>query len=312
MSGTTLVGSVVAGLVAALVPAQPATPDRAVLCASVDQPAAEAARVLEPLGEAGRAALLRLARSAQADEAACGVAGLAALRDRRVVAPVRAALVNPGLRDEAYRFARWAAYVAGGPAADLGAAFLPLVEALADPASWAAAGTDAVRLLGEIDHPAARDRLVAELGRPHPGATVDALIHALARQGEVRARERASALGLEAVAARSGNLTYEQASRIGAVTFYLFALGPDTMADGLQMLRHLAPGDQEDAAAWAVQTWCERATRRPSDRDGALRARAALVAEFARLDVRWSHLVRGAFTCAPAEGAAARQAIGRR
>jgi hypothetical protein len=127
----------------------------------------------------------------------------------------------------------------------------------------------------------------------------------LARQGEPRTREPASALGLEAVAARSGNLTYEQASRIGAVAFYLFALGPDTMSDGLQMLRHLAPGDQEDAAAWAVQTWCERATRRPSERDGAHRTRAALVAEFARLGVRWSHLARGAFTCAPAAPPAA-------
>ena len=96
----------------------------------------------------------------------------------------------------------------------------------------AAAGDDAIRLLGAIDHPAARDRLVAEFTRPQPDTTLDALIHALARQGEPRVRERVVALGQEAVATRSGNLTYEQASRIGVVAFYLLALAPATIPTG--------------------------------------------------------------------------------
>ena len=297
MFGTTVMGTTLAGLGVLLLAAHQGTPPRDLLCAPVDQPPAETARLLASHGEAGRAALLQLAASSQGADAACGVAGLAALRDRRVVAPVKAALTNPALRGEAYRFARWAAYVAGGPETDLGPVFLPLVEVLADPAVWAAAGADAIRLLGEIDHPAARDRLVTEFARPQTDTTLDALIHALARQGEPRIQARASALGEEAVGARSGNLTYEQASRIGAVAFYLLALGPDTTAEGVQQLRQLAPREQQDTAAWAAQTWCERATRRPAEREAAERTRAALVAEFDRLDARWRELVRGSFTC---------------
>ena len=231
----------------------------------MERPAAEAARALEPLGEAGRVALLKLAGSSAAADATCGVAGLAALRDRRVVPAVQAALAKPAFRDDAYRFARWAAYVAGGPEADLGAAFLPLVTTLEDPTVWKAAGDDAVRLLGEIDHPAARARMVAEFGRPQPDATLDALIHALARQGEPSVHARVVSLGQEAVASRSGNLTYEQARRIAAVSFYLLARGPDTRPAGLEMLRHLTPADQADTAAWAVQTWC-RACGTPAGR----------------------------------------------
>src|SRR5262245_41368192 len=111
-----------------LVPAAQAPPDRAVLCASVDRPSAEAARALEPLGEPARAALLTLAASPQLADAACGIAGLAALRDRRVVAPLIAALKTPAFRDDAYRFARWGAFAAGGPEADLGPVFAPLVD----------------------------------------------------------------------------------------------------------------------------------------------------------------------------------------
>lgn len=281
-------------------PAPQNAPDRAALCGSVDQPRVEAARTLAPLGEAGRTALLELAGATTLDDAACGVAGLAALRDRRVVAPLKAALSNPAWRGDAYRFARWAAFAAGGPETDLGAAYLPLVHALADPAAWTAAGDDAIRLLGKIDAPAARDRLVAEFARPQPDATLDALIDALGEQGDPRAHDRAAALGQEAIGARSGNLTYEQASRIGAVAAYLLATGPGTRSDGLQLLRQLAPRDQEDVAARVVQTWCERALRRPAEREAAEAARTSLVAELEREGLRWSHLLRGAFVCPPA------------
>jgi hypothetical protein len=297
------IGLTLAAALAALatLDADQAAPDRTALCATVDRPAAEAARTLEPLGEPARAALATLAASAEVADAACGVAGLAALRDRRVVPPVMAALKNPAFRDDAYRFARWAAYVAGGPDGDLGAAFAPVVGLLADAALWTAAGDDAIRLLGEIDQPAARDRLVAELERPQKDTTLDAIINALARQGEPRPRARVVALGQEAVAARSGNLTYEQASRIGAVAFYLLALDSGSRAEGLQMLRHMVPDSQADAGAWAAQTWCERAVRRPADRATADQARAALVAELDGMNVGWRTLVRGSFACEAAK-----------
>lgn len=295
-----MIPPMLAALVLALVTAQPAAPAREVLCAIVDRPAAEAAAALTPLGDAARTALLRLAESSQLADAACGVAGLAALRDRRVVAPARAALTNPAFRDDAYRFARWAAYVAGGPEADLGPAFVPLVSVLEDGAVLKAAGDDAIRLLGEIDDGAARARLVAEFERPQTDATLDALVYALARQGDPGVRDRAAGLGREALASHAGNATYEQARRIGAVSLYLLAIGAETQAAGIDLLRKLAPADQADTAAWAVQTWCQRAVRRPADKAAADERAATLAAEFDGMNIRWRELARGAFACAPA------------
>ena len=293
-------GPVLAAVVLAVVTAQSGAPPREVLCATVDRPAAEAARALEPLGDAGRTALVALAGASSKDDLACGVAGLAALRDRRVVAPVQRALSTPAYRDDAYRFARWAAYVAGGPEADLGPAFVPLLSILGDAAVLKAAGDDAIRLLGEIDNPAARSQLVSEFERPQPDATLDALIHALARQGERQPNERIAALGGEALASHAGNATYEQARRIGAVSFYLLSTGAETQAAGVDLLRKLAPADQADTAAWAVQTWCQRAVRRPAENASADQRAAALAAEFDGMNIRWRELARGAFACAPA------------
>lgn len=294
VAGATLAGGTTAPATSRA--AQPAAGQHA-LCASVEGSRADAALTLAPAGQEGRVALLRLAASSDTADSRCGIAGLAALRDVRVISAVRDALGRPAMRDDAFRVARWAAYLAGGPDPDRGAAFLPLVEALEDPASWTAAGLDAPGLLGEIDHPRARARLVLELGRPQPDAALDAVIVALARQGEPSVRARVSALGQEAVATRSGNTTYEQARRMGAVAFYLLALGPDTMADGLAMLRQLALADQEDTAAWAAQTWCERAARRPAERAAAERAHLALADELDRMNLRWNHLRRGMFAC---------------
>ena len=293
-------GPVLAAVVLAVVAAQSGAPPREVLCATVDRPAAEAARALEPLGDAGRTALVALAGASSKDDVACGVAGLAALRDCRVVAPVQRALTNPAFHDDAYRFARWAAYVAGGPEADLGPAFVPLLSVLSDAAVLKAAGDDAIRLLGEIDDDAARTRLAAEFARPQTDATLDALVHALARQGDPSVRDRAASLGREALASHAGNATYEQARRIGAVSLYLLATGAETQAAGVDLLRRLAPADQADTAAWAVQTWCQRAVRRPSEKASADQRAAALAAEFDGMNIRWRELARGAFACAAA------------
>jgi hypothetical protein len=272
-------------------------PGRAELCVAVDRPSAEVASVLAPLGEPGREALVRLTASSEAADVACGVAGLAALRDPRGVAPLAAALANPAFRADAYRFARWATFAASGPDPALAPSFLPLLAPLADPAVWAAVAEDGARLLGAIDAEASRERLVAELARPQADAMLDALIQAAGRQGDARPRSRVVAWGDEAVAARSGNLTYEQASRVGAVASYLLALAPDAFADGLRLLRQLGPRDQQQSAAWAVQTWCERSVRRPADRQASSRARQDLIDALDGAAVQWSGTATGAFAC---------------
>lgn len=269
------------------------------VCGSEDRAPAEVARLLEPLGEQGRTALIALAESPDSAQVLCGVAGLAALRDRRVIPYLEAALPNPVMRPRVRLFARWAAFVAGGPEPDLGAAMVKVVGAVTDSAVWSAAGLDAIWLLGEVDHAVARDRLLAEIARPLDDARLDAVVHALARQGDPRARERITAIGAQAAREKSGNATPEQARRLGAVAFYQLALGPETLSDGLETLDTIAAKDQEGAAAWAVHTLCERAARRPAERAAIDAHRSALVEELDRLGVSWQGPA-GTFGCRPA------------
>jgi hypothetical protein len=259
----------------------------AAVCDLLDRVPADLARQVEPLGERGRTALLTLAESSISNETLCGIAGLSAVGDRRVIPHIAAALRNVSLRDEAYRIARWASYLAGGPDPDLGAAFTDVVGAFDDRAVWTAAGIDGLYLLGEIDHSDARSRLVAELERPQADPALDALVHALARQGEPRVRARIDTLGVEALRARSGNATPEQASRLGEVAFYQLALGSETLADGLSMLGTIAARDQQATAAWAVHTLCARALRRPDQRPAVDQHRASLVAALDQRGVAW-------------------------
>lgn len=268
------------------------------LCGVEDRTPDVLARLLEPLGEAGRTALIALAESPDPAEVLCGIGGLAALRDRRVIPYLDAALRNPGMRERAHLLARWAAFLAGGPDPDLGAAMLKVVEAITDQPAWNAAGLDALWFLGEVDHPAARERLLVDLDQPSSDAGLDAAIHALARHGDPRARGRIAAVGLQAAREKSGNATPEQARRLGAVAFYQLALGPETMAEGMATLGAIAARDQEDAAAWAVHTLCERAVRRPSEAAAIEAHRRALVEDLDRLGVSW-HAARGNFGCEP-------------
>jgi hypothetical protein len=268
------------------------------LCPSAASPA-ELARRLEPLGESGRTALAALADSTSGDEMLCGVAGLASLGDRRAIPQIVRGLRDPNLRGQAHLLARWAAVLAGGPDAGLGQAMLDVVEAVAEPAVWDAAGDDAIWLLGDVDHPQARDRLMAQLDRPMGDARLNAVIEALARQGEPRARLRVTAIGLEAVRDRSGNATPEQARRLGAVAFYQLALAPETMAEGFATLGNIAVTNQAEAAAWAVHTLCARAVRRPADREAIDAHRHALVEELDRRGIGWGTVpVTAPFGCA--------------
>jgi len=277
---------------------QPAAQGREPLCASLDEAPAARARQLAALGDPAREALLALARSKVPDEVVCGVAGLAALGDRDVIPPLVAALKDPALGEVSYRLARWAAYLAGGPDSDLGETMLPVVDAVEEPAVWKAAGTDAIWFLGEVDHARARERLLKELDEPLDAAGLDAVIHALARQGETRARDRISTLGDEALRAKSGNATPEQAQRLGEVAFYQLALGPDTLAEGLDTLGTIALRDQSWVAAWAVHTLCARAVRRPAVREATEAHRQALVRELDRLGIPWKE-PQGTFGCTP-------------
>jgi len=266
------------------------------LCGAEDRAPADMARELEPLGEPGRVALMALAESPSATEALCGVAGLAALRDRRVIPHLESAFRNPAMREKTHLLARWSAFLAGGPDPDLGTPMLRIVEVIAEPSVWNAAGHDALWFLGDVDHAVARDRLLAELDQPLDDGRLDAVVHALARQGDPRARERIAAIGARAAREKSGNATPEQARRLGAVAFYQLALGPETLADGLETLGTIAPRDQADAAAWAVNTLCERAVRRPAGRAAVDAHREALVDELDRLGVSWQGPA-GTFGC---------------
>lgn len=268
---------------------------RTVVCAAIDRPPREIAALVEPLGEAGRSALLALASAR--DHATCGLAGLAAVRDRRVVPLLVDAIAAAPADTNVWRLVRWAAFVAGGPDRAVGAPFGALIATLQTPAASAAAGDDALRLLGELDTPAAREHLVATLDRPLADGAIDAAVHALARQHEPAPRARVSALGAEVAANLGGNATYEQARRLGAAAFYLLVLGSDTERDGLALLARLSPQDQADAAAWAMQTLCERAVRRPAERVAATARRDALAEVFAAAGVAWQSLERGAFPC---------------
>jgi hypothetical protein len=282
----------------AAAPAQ-TSPDAAVraLCAAPESAPATMATRAAAIGGAGLTTATTLASSTVPAEVMCGVAVLAAARDTRAVAPLLASVRADAFRSDTFRLVRWAAYLAGGPDVALGRQLLPLLSAFDVPGIRAAASDDAIRLLGEIDDDAARDRLMAEFARPASDAALDAAVHALARQREPRARDRIAAIGQDAVATRSGNTTFEQARRMGAVAFYQLVLGPDTVPAGLAMLRQLALPDQEDTAAWAAQTLCERAVRRPADREPVEKHRAAVVGEFDRLGLSWARLQRGAFPC---------------
>lgn len=208
------------------------------------------------------------------------------------------ALASREARDDAWMLARWAAWAAGGPDSAASATFAPLLDAFrTDAAVSRAAGDDAVRLLGEIESAAARDALVAALVPERPPQTIDAVIHALARQGDARARDGISRLGHAEADGLSTNPTYEQARRIGAAAFYLLALGADTRDAGLSLLGRLSPADQADAGAWAVQTLCERAVRRPVEATTATAARTALVEALDQRGIGWAALTRGTFTC---------------
>ncbi len=275
----------------------------ALVCPALERTPRELAALVEPLGDAGRAALVTMA-SAEGAERACGLAGLAAVRDPRVVPLLVAAIQSAPADAEVWRLVRWAAFVAGDPDPAAGAPLVALIDSFDAPAARAAAGDDLLRLLGELDTPAARDRLVTELDRPLSDSAIDATVHALARQRESRPRAQVAALGAEVAAGLAGNATYEQARRLGAAAFYLLALGPETRAEGMALLAKMSPQDQADTAAWASQTLCEQAVRRPDTAEAALALRKTLGDAFAAAGVRWDHLVRGAFTCPalPASG----------
>lgn len=283
---------------AAPAPAQPAVPAPAAvsLCAPdlpMPEVAARASAADAPAAETRRA----WATSDDGATRRCGLRALAATRDRALVAALEAALARPEARDDAWMLARWAAFAAGGPDADASAAFAPLVDVLAQPAVAEAADDDGVRLLGEIASPAAVARLRTLVALDRPDHRVDAAIHGLARQGEASMRDRIAALGHADADGLVTNATYEQARRIGVAAFYLLALGADTRDDGMRLLTRLAPADQADAAAWAVQTLCERGVRRPAEAATIATTRAALIEALDARGIAWASLTRGAFAC---------------
>ncbi len=272
------------------------TPAAAVVCAPDLSMSEVAAQAVGP--DAPSAAQLRQWASADDPGARrCGLRALAALRAPDSAPVFAAALVRTDARDDAWRVARWATWAAGGPDLEISATFAPLVDIVVDPAIAAGADDDGVRLLGEIASTRAIATLRAIVATDRPDHRVDAAIHALARQGDASVRARIAALGHAEADGLATNATYEQARRIGAAAFYLLALGGDTRDEGLRLLSRLSPADQADAAAWAMQTLCERAIRRPADAAATMAARSALVEALDQRGIAWTPLTRGTFTC---------------
>ncbi len=291
-----MAGSAPAPALAQAVPARLAAPPEAAVCApDLTMPA-----VAERAAAGDAPSNARLRQWASADDPAtrrCGLRALAALRARDASPLFATALERDEGRDDAWMIARWATWVAGGPDTEVSAAFVPLVDVLANEAVATAAGDDGVRLLGEIASPRAVAMLRAIVATDRPDHRVDAAVHALARQGDPGVRPRVTALGRAEADGLATNATYEQARRIGAAAFYLLALGVDTRDEGLGLLSRLSPADQADAGAWAVQTLCERAARRPDAAAATMAARAALVEALDHRGIAWATLTRGAFTC---------------
>ena len=134
-------------------------------------------------------------------------------------------------------------------------------------------------------------------GAAREDAAIDTIVHALARQGEARARPRIAALGDEAARGKSGNATPEQARRLGEVAFYQLSLGAETHEAGLATLGTIAARDQEWVASWAAHTLCARELRRPAGRAATEAHRRALVIELDRRGLDWRPL-QGRLGCA--------------
>ncbi len=278
------------------VPERLAAPSNAAVCAPDLTMPAVAERAVAA-NAPSTAALRRWAEHGDAAARRCGLRALAALRTHDASPLFAAALERDDGRDDAWMIARWATWIAGGPDTEVSAGFAPLVDVLANGAVAAAAGDDGVRLLGEIASPLAIATLRAIVATDRPYHRVDAAIHALARQGDASVRARISALGHAEADGLATNATYEQARRIGAAAFYLLALGVDTRDDGLRLLSRLSPADQADAGAWAVQTLCERAIRRPAEAAAATAAYTVLVDALDQRGIDWAPLTRGTFMC---------------
>jgi hypothetical protein len=270
--------------------------DRSSLCGSLERSPVLLAQQLAPLGEAGRTALLALASSSTRAEVLCGIAGLAALGDTRAVPHIIRSLQSVTTRDDARAIVRWAAVLAGTADPAASAAMTPVLAALDEPDARQAAGDEVIGLLGEVDAPDARDRLLRMLGEPLADTTLDAVIHAVARQRDARAAGRIGALGDEALGAKSGNATPEQARRLAEVAFFQLAVDVASVPQGLVTLETIALRDREWAASWAVHTLCAAAVRRPAERPIIDAHRAELVAALDERGIAW-HAPRGVLVC---------------
>lgn len=257
----------------------------------------DVAALLRSSGSNQAPALRAMAGAGDADRRRCGLRGLAAIRDAEAPSLLAAAFASREWRDDLYLVARWAAFAAGGPEPSYSAAFTPLVDAAKDPAVAAAAGDDLVLLLGEIEAPSARDALLGFLTPEARPATLDAAVHALARQGDPRGRAQIVSFAQTVMNGLGGNATLEEARRLGAAAFYLLALGPDTRDEGLRLLTRLSPADQAETGAWAVQTLCERRVRRPEAAAALGAVRAAVIDALDARGIEWASVPRGTFAC---------------
>ena len=266
--------------------ADQAAPDRTRFAPCSDRAAGRGGAHARAAGRAGaRPRWRRWRPRPRWPSAACGVAGLAALRDRRIVPPVTVGAEESAFRDEAP-----IASHGGRPTWRAGLTAISARPSrrwsslLADAALWTAAGDDADPAAGR-DRPACgrADRLAAELERPQKETTLERR-----RRCRWRREGRAAApgpggraRGKRRSAPGRGNLYLRTgAARIGAVAFDL--VGPR------RRLARRGPGAaagrrpatlRPTRAHGPAQTWCERAGGAVLPSATPPNGRVALVAE---------------------------------
>lgn len=242
--------------------------------------------------------LVRLSHSTDVHEADCGVGGLVVTDSARAPEVLLASLGSPGFRGRVTRLLSWATQYAARPDPNRGTAMLPMLDAVLAPERWASTGLDGVRFLGSVDQPRAREALLRELEKPGDAERIDTVVAALAQQGEAGAKDRVEPLLRTAVARGTVGLSSAETRRLNASLYYFLAGGSELIEHGARALGAVPAAFRLAPSFMALQTLCERATRRPSQKTAIFEHRKTLVATLDDLDVRWrGRAPQGNFPC---------------
>lgn len=242
--------------------------------------------------------LVGLSHSSVFHEADCGVGGLVVTDSARAPEVLLASLGSPGFRGRVTRLLSWATQYAARPDPNRGTAMLPVLDAVLAPERWASTGLDGVRFLGSVDQPRAREALLRELEKSGDAERIDTVVAALAQQGEAGAKDRVEPLLRTAVARGTVGLSSAEIRRLNASLYYFLAGGSELIEHGAKALGAVPAAFRVAPSFMALQTLCERATRRPDQKATIFEHRRILVATLDDLDVSWrGRAPQGNFPC---------------